>query len=121
MKKFSYKSVMQIPKLEKIVINVGCGEARDNAKVLDAVVARSYAPSPARSPLSPRRKKSVANFKLREGMHVGAKVTLRADRMWEFLDQLFQHRAAPRPRLPRHQPQRLSTGAATMPWACASS
>jgi large subunit ribosomal protein L5 len=86
MKKFQYKSVMQIPKIEKIVVNVGCGEARENAKVLDAVVGR-YDPDhrPARRHHQ-GAKKSVANFKLREGMPVGAKVTLRGEKMWEFLD-----------------------------------
>lgn len=88
MKKFEYKSVMQIPKLEKIVINVGCGEARDNAKVLDAV-ASDLKQITGQSPVMCKAKKSVANFKLREGMVIGAKVTLRGDRMYEFLDRLF--------------------------------
>lgn len=88
MKKFAYKSPMQIPKLDKIVINVGCGEARDNAKVLDAVVADISAITGQKAVIT-RAKKSVANFKLREGMPVGVKVTLRADRMWEFLDRLL--------------------------------
>ena len=88
MKKFEYKSVMQIPKLEKIVINVGCGEARDNAKVLDAVVS-DLKQITGQMPVLCKAKKSVANFKLREGMPIGAKVTLRGDRMYEFLDRLF--------------------------------
>ena len=88
MKKFEYKSVMQIPKLEKIVINVGCGEARDNAKVLDAVVS-DLKQITGQMPVLCKAKKSVANFKLREGMTIGAKVTLRVDRMYEFLDRLF--------------------------------
>ena len=88
MKKFEYKSVMQIPKLEKIVINVGCGEARDNAKVLDAVVS-DLKQITGQMPVLCKAKKSVANFKLREGMTIGAKVTLRGDRMYEFLDRLF--------------------------------
>ena len=88
MKKFGYKSVMQIPKLDKIVINVGCGEARDNAKVIDAIVADLSAITGQR-PVVCKARKSVANFKLREGMNIGAKVTLRGDRMWEFLDRLF--------------------------------
>ena len=71
MEKFQYKSTMQIPKLDKIVVSVGCGDCKDNAKALDAVI------------------KDIANFKLREGMKVGVKVTLRQDRMWEFLDRLF--------------------------------
>ena len=88
MKKFEYKSVMQIPKIEKIVVNVGCGEARDNAKVLEAVV-RDLTAITGQKAIITKAKKSVANFKLREGMPIGAKVTLRADRMWEFLDRLF--------------------------------
>ena len=88
MKKFEYKSVMQIPKLDKITINVGCGEARDNAKVLDAVVA-DITKITGQKPVITKAKKSVANFKLREGMNIGVKVTLRGDRMWEFLDRLF--------------------------------
>jgi large subunit ribosomal protein L5 len=88
MKKFSYKSPMQIPKLEKIVINVGCGDARDNTKALDAVVKDISAITGQKAVITKARK-SVANFKLREGMPVGVKVTLRHDRMWEFLDKLF--------------------------------
>ena len=88
MKKFEYKSVMQIPKLEKIVINVGCGEARENSKALDAVVS-DLKQITGQAPVICKAKKSVANFKLREGMHVGVKVTLRQDRMWEFLDRLL--------------------------------
>jgi large subunit ribosomal protein L5 len=88
MSKFAYKSPMQIPKFDKIVINVGCGEARDNAKVLDAVVA-DLTKIAGQKPVITKAKKSVANFKLREGMNIGAKVTLRGARMWEFLDRLF--------------------------------
>lgn len=88
MTKFGYKSPMQIPKLEKIVVNVGCGEARDNAKVMDAVVKDLNAITGQKAVITKARK-SVANFKVREGMPIGAKVTLRADRMWEFLDRLF--------------------------------
>ena len=88
MKKFSYKSVMQIPKLDKVVINVGCGEARDNPKIMDAILS-DLAKITGQKAVVCRAKKSVANFKLREGMPIGAKVTLRADRMWEFLDRLF--------------------------------
>ena len=88
MKKFEYKSVMQIPKLDKITINVGCGEARDNAKVLDAVVA-DLTKIAGQKPVITKAKKSVANFKLREGMNIGAKVTLRGERMYEFVDRLF--------------------------------
>ncbi len=88
MKKFEYKSVMQIPKLEKVVINVACGEGRDNAKVLDAVVSDLTQIS-GQKPVLCKAKKSVANFKLREGMTIGAKVTLRGDRMYEFIDRFF--------------------------------
>ena len=88
MKKFSYKSVMQIPKLDKIVINVGAGEAKENAKVIDAITTDISAITGQR-PMICKAKKSVANFKLREGMNIGVKVTLRGDRMYEFLDRLF--------------------------------
>ena len=88
MKKFGYKSVMQIPKLDKIVINVGCGEARDNAKVIDSIMMDLSAITGQR-PVVCKAKKSVANFKLREGMNIGVKVTLRGERMYEFLDRLF--------------------------------
>ena len=88
MQKFGYKSTMQIPRLEKIVVNVGCSEARENAKVLDAVVSDLTTITGQKAVIT-KAKKSVANFKLREGMPIGAKVTLRGDRMWEFLDRLF--------------------------------
>ena len=87
-KKFGYKSTMQIPKIDKVVVNVGCGEARENAKVLDAVCG-DLATITGQKAIVTIAKKSVANFKLREGMPVGAKVTLRGDKMWEFLDRLF--------------------------------
>lgn len=88
MKKFGYKSVMQIPKLDKIVVNVGCGEARDNPKIVEAVV-NDLMQITGQKPVLCKAKKSVANFKLREGMTIGAKVTLRGERMYEFLDRLF--------------------------------
>ena len=88
MQKFGYKSTMEIPRIHKIVVNVGCGEARDNAKVLEAVV-NDLATITGQKPVITRAKKSVANFKLREGMPIGAKVTLRQDKMWEFMDRLF--------------------------------
>ena len=88
MQKFGYKSTMQIPRLEKIVVNVGCSEARENAKVLDAVV-NDLTTITGQKAIITKAKKSVANFKLREGMPIGAKVTLRGDKMWEFLDRLF--------------------------------
>ncbi|MCL2827646.1 MAG: 50S ribosomal protein L5 [Oscillospiraceae bacterium] len=88
MKQFGYKSVMEVPRLEKIVVNVGCGDARDNVKALDAVV-KDISEITGQKAVVTKAKKSVANFKLREGMPVGVKVTLRAEKMWEFLDRLF--------------------------------
>lgn len=88
MKKFSYKSVMQIPKLDKVVINVGAGEAKDNAKVIDAIMV-DLAAITGQKPMICKAKKSVANFKLREGMNIGCKVTLRGDKMYEFADRLI--------------------------------
>ena len=88
MKKFEYKSTMQIPRIEKIVVNVGCGDVKDNAKGMEAVVNEISAITGQRAVITKARK-SVANFKLREGMAVGVKVTLRQDKMWEFLDRLF--------------------------------
>ena len=88
MKKFGYKSVMQIPKLDKVVINVGAGEAKDNAKVIDAIMT-DLAAITGQKPIMCRAKKSVANFKLREGMPIGVKVTLRSEKMYEFVDKLF--------------------------------
>ena len=88
MQKFGYKSVMQIPRIDKIVVNCGCGEARDNSKVLESVV-NDLAAITGQKPVITKAKKSVANFKLREGMPIGAKITLRQDKMWEFLDRLF--------------------------------
>lgn len=88
MKKFGYKSVMQIPKLEKVVVNVGCGEARDNQKMIDAILTDLSAITGQRAVVC-KAKKSVANFKLREGQNIGAKVTLRSENMYEFVDRLF--------------------------------
>ncbi len=88
MKKFSYKSVMQIPKIEKVVINVGCGEARENEKVLEGVKTDLRAIT-GQNPVVTKARKSVANFKLRQGMNIGVKVTLRGERMYEFLEKLF--------------------------------
>ena len=87
MKKFGYKNIMQVPKLDKIVINMGVGEAKDNAKVLDADVKDLETISGQKAVLT-RAKKSVANFKIREGLAIGCKVTLRAEKMYEFLDRL---------------------------------
>lgn len=88
MKKFSYKNVMQIPKLEKIVINVGAGEAKENSKVIDSVIS-DLSLITGQRPVVTTAKKSVANFKVRAGMKIGAKVTLRGDRMYEFIDRFF--------------------------------
>ncbi|CBK97689.1 Ribosomal protein L5 [[Eubacterium] siraeum 70/3] len=87
-KKFGYKSTMQVPKLDKIIINVGCGEAKENAKVVDTIMS-DLMQITGQKPIVCRAKKSVANFKLREGMVIGVKVTLRDDRMYEFLDRFF--------------------------------
>lgn len=88
MTKFGYKSVMQIPKLDKIVVNIACGEAASNSKMMDAVIG-DLAKVTGQKPVVCKAKKSVANFKLREGMPIGAKVTLRAEQMYEFLDRFF--------------------------------
>ena len=88
MKKFSYKSTMQIPKLDKIVINIGLGEAKDNPKVIDAAM-NDLALITGQKPVVTKAKKSIANFKLRQGMNIGVKVTLRGDKMYEFIDRLF--------------------------------
>ena len=88
MKKFEYKSVMQIPKLDKVVINVGAGDAKDNTKVIDSIIEELSIISGQRA-VPTYAKKSVANFKLREGMKIGAKVTLRGEHMYEFIDKFF--------------------------------
>ncbi len=88
MKKFEYKSVMQIPKIDKVIVNCGCGEAKDNNKIVEAI-EHDLAAITGQKAILTKARKSVANFKLREGQVIGAKVTLRGDRMWEFLDRLF--------------------------------
>ena len=88
MKQFSYKSPMQIPKLDKIVVNVGAGDAKENAKVIDVIIADLTAITGQKA-VPTLAKKSVANFKLRQGQKIGAKVTLRGERMYEFMDRLF--------------------------------
>ena len=88
MEKFQYKSAMQIPKIEKIVVSVGCGDCKDNAKALDAVI-KDITAITGQHAVATVAKKSVANFKVREGMTIGAKVTLRGDRMYYFVDKLF--------------------------------
>ena len=86
-KKFGYKNVMEVPKLDKIVINMGVGEAKDNAKVLDAAIS-DLTTIAGQKPVVTRAKNSIANFKLREGVAIGCKVTLRGEKMYEFLDRL---------------------------------
>ena len=88
MKKFNYKSTMQIPKLDKIVINIGLGEAKDNPKVIDAAL-NDLTIITGQKPVVTKAKKSIANFKLRQGMSIGVKVTLRGEKMYEFIDRLF--------------------------------
>ena len=88
MTKFGYKSTMQIPKLEKIVINIGMSDAKENPKVIDAAM-NDLSLITGQKPVITTARKSVANFKLREGMNIGCKVTLRAEKMYEFLDRLF--------------------------------
>ena len=88
MSKFGYKNVMQIPRLDKVVVNVGAGEAKENAKAIDAIMG-DLSLITGQRPVICRAKKSVANFKLREGMPIGVKVTLRGEKMWDFVDKLF--------------------------------
>ena len=88
MQKFQYKSSMQIPRIDKIVVSVGCGDCKDNAKALDAVI-KDISAITGQKAVATVARKSVANFKLREGMHVGVKVTLRHERMWDFLNRLL--------------------------------
>ena len=88
MKKYAYSSVMQIPKFDKIVINIGAGDAKDNSKVIDSII-RDLTIISGQKAVPTYAKKSVANFKLREGMKIGAKVTLRGEKMYEFMDRLF--------------------------------
>lgn len=88
MDKFKYKNVMEVPKLEKITVNMGLGEAKDNAKIMETAV-QELALITGQKPVVTKAKKSIANFKVRQGMSIGAKVTLRGDRMYEFADKLF--------------------------------
>ena len=96
MKKFSYSSVMQIPKLDKVVVNIGMGEAKENAKAIDYAM-NDLALITGQKPIVTKAKKSVASFKVREGMNIGCKVTLRGSKMYEFVDKLF-NAALPRVR-----------------------
>ena len=104
MKQFGYKSVMQIPKIEKVVVNVGCSEARENAKILEHVVG-DLGKITGQKAVITKARKSIANFKLREGMPIGVRVTLRKDAMWDFLDKLMNF-ALPRVRDFRGIPDR---------------
>ena len=88
MQKFQYKSVMQIPKIDKVIVNVGCGDSKNNAKEIEAI-CKDIAAITGQKPITTKARKSVANFKVREGETVGVKVTLRGDKMWEFLDRLL--------------------------------
>lgn len=88
MKKFGYKNIMQVPKIEKVVINMGVGEAKENVKILDAAM-NDLQVITGQKPIITKAKKSVANFKIREGMPIGCKVTLRGERMYEFVDRLI--------------------------------
>ena len=96
MKEFAYKTPMQIPRLDKIVVNVGCGDAKENAKVIDNVI-EEITTITGQKAVPTYARKSVANFKLRQGMKIGVKVTLRGERMYEFMDKLFSF-ALPRVR-----------------------
>ena len=101
--KFGYKNVNQIPKIDKIVINMGLGDCKDNPKALEAAVKELEAIAGQKA-ITTKAKKSIANFKLREGMNIGAKVTLRGERMYEFMDKLMNIAL---PRLPRRKRQGL--------------
>ena len=93
---FAYGNVMQVPGLVKVVVNMGVGEAARDSKLIDGAV-RDLTAITGQKPQVTKARKSIAQFKLREGMPIGAHVTLRGDRMWEFLDRLLSHRAAPDP------------------------
>lgn len=118
MKQFNYKNPLQVPRLEKIVINMGLGEATQNPKVIDAAVEDLRAIS-GQQPVVTRAKKSIAGFRLRQGMPIGVKVTLRGERMYHFLDKLM-NLALPRVRDFRGVSLGRLTAAATTRWACAS-
>ena len=107
MKKFQYKSVMQIPNLSKVIVNVGCGDSKNNAKEIEAI-CKDIATITGQKPIVTKARKSVANFKVREGENIGVMVTLRGDKMWEFLDRLFSV-ALPRPQRLR-RPRQLCHG-----------
>ena len=117
MSKFGYKSVMQIPKLDKVVINVGCGELKDNPKMLDAIVS-DLGKITGQKAMPCKAHKSVANFKLREGMVIGAKVTLRGERMYEFVPKSTMCVATGRSVLPTSMPLTISTLRISTVWVC---
>ena len=114
MQKFSYKNIMQVPKLEKVVINMGMGDIKDNPKGLDSALEELSIIS-GQKPVVTVARRSVANFKVREGMKIGAKVTLRGDRMYEFVDKLISI-AIPRVRDFRGLSPKSFDGRATSPW-----
>ena len=117
--KFGYKNVMQIPRVDKIVINMGLGDCKDNPKGLEAAVGDLTIIS-GQKPVVTKAKKSIANFKVREGMNIGAKVTLRGERMYQFMDKLLSV-ALPRVRDFHGVSARHLTAAATMRWAFVNS
>ena len=116
--KFGYKNVNQIPKIDKVVLNMGLGDCKDNPKALEAAVKELEAIAGQKA-VTTKAKKSIANFKLREGMNIGAKVTLRGERMYEFVDKLMNI-ALPGVTSTAYPTRRL-TGVETMRWASASS
>ena len=118
-KKFGYKNIMEVPKLDKIVINMGVGEAKENAKVLDSAV-KDLETITGQKVVLTRAKNSVANFKIREGMPIGCKTTLRGEKMYDFMDRLV-NLALPRVRDFRGRAQIPSTAEATMLWALRNS
>lgn len=118
MKEFNYSNIMQVPKVEKVVVNIGMGEALDNAKALDAAVADLTAIT-GQKPVITKARKSIAGFKLREGRAIGTMVTLRGERMWAFLDRVMNI-VLPRVRDFRGISPTPLTAAATTPWGCAS-
>ena len=119
-KQFEYANPNQVPRVSKIVVNIGLGEALTNAKALDAALG-DLTTITGQKPIVTKAKRSIAQFRVRTGNSIGAKVTLRGERMWDFLERLDDAGAAAHPRLPgRSRPSR-SMGGATTRWGCASS
>ncbi len=118
MKALNLDNVMQVPRIMKVVVNIGVGEALDNAKALDAAVS-DLTQITGQKPVITKARKSIANFKLREGHAIGVKVTLRGERMWSFLDRLLNI-ALPRVRDFRGVSPDLLMAEVTTPWGCAS-